>query len=142
MADSPVQAGPRRLRALVPPAVLLAAAAAAVACAGLVDPGEPGHYPTCPFLWATGLYCPGCGSMRMVHALVHGNVARAFGFNPLAFTLLPVIGLLWILWAVSAVRGVPLRAPVVRPAAVGVLSTLLVVYWVARNLPFGQALAP
>jgi hypothetical protein len=121
---------------------VLAAAAAAVTCIGLVDPDEPGHYPTCPFLWATGLYCPGCGSMRMIHALVHGDVARAFGLNPLAFTLLPVIGRLWILWVVGAVRGVPLRTPTVRPAVAGLLGVLLVVYWIVRNLPFGRALAP
>ena len=29
----------------------------------VLDPNEPGHYPTCPFLRLTGLGVPGCGSL-------------------------------------------------------------------------------
>jgi hypothetical protein len=120
----------------------LAGVAAAVTYVAVVDPNEAGHYPTCPFLWATGLYCPGCGSMRMVHALAHGHVAEAFGRNPLAFLLLPVVGWLWVGWAAAAAGGRPLDSVLLRPRAVWALGALLAVYWVVRNLPFGHALTP
>lgn len=132
----------RRGRALLAPVGVLTGVAIGVTYVAAVDPGEPGHYPTCPFLWSTGLYCPGCGSMRMVHALTHGHLEEAFGRNPLAFLLLPVIGYLWVRWFVHAVRGEPMRSALVGPRAAWAFSVLLVVYWVARNLPFGQALAP
>ncbi|MFC7733202.1 DUF2752 domain-containing protein [Actinomadura keratinilytica] len=80
---APAPAGRRsRGRALVGPGIVLAAAAAGVALVSVVDPHEPGHYPTCPLLWATGLYCPGCGGLRMVNSLTHGRVGEAFGLNP------------------------------------------------------------
>ena len=124
------------------PAVVTAAAVAAVALVAALDPNEPGHYPTCPFLASTGLYCPGCGSMRMVHALVHGNVGEAFGRNPLAFLMLPLVGYLWIRWTAASARGVPFRTTLLRPWTAWAFGVLLVVYWVVRNLPFAQALAP
>ena len=48
-------AGVRGLRAPLGTAV---AALAATAYVGLVDPNEPGHYPTCPFLALTGQVLP------------------------------------------------------------------------------------
>ena len=64
------------------PWVVLACFAAVAAYVSMVDPDESGHYPTCPFLYLTGYYCPGCGSLRMVHALTHGQVGQGFGRNP------------------------------------------------------------
>jgi len=49
-------------------------------------------FPKCPFLWATGLECPGCGSQRALHSLLHGDVAAAFGYNQLMVLMLPYIG--------------------------------------------------
>ncbi|MBC6462361.1 DUF2752 domain-containing protein [Actinomadura sp. HBU206391] len=145
MAQTRVPAGRRWRRALpapLAPLALLGAAAAATAYVASVDPSEAGHYPTCPFLWATGLYCPGCGSLRMIHALVHGEVGEAFGRNPLAFLLLPVLGYLWIRWLAAAVGGRPVTTGLMRPAAAWALGVLLIAYWIVRNLPVGHALAP
>lgn len=54
----------------------------------LLDPGEYELFPRCIFYSATGLFCPGCGSQRAIHGMLHlnfGDVAR----NNLLF--LPVI---------------------------------------------------
>jgi hypothetical protein len=124
------------------PAGVLAVAAAAVAYVGSVDPTEHGHYPTCPFLALTGLYCPGCGSLRMVHALAHGHVAEGFGRNPLAFLLIPVVGYLWTRWVTCVIRGETISSPLFRTSVIWAFIGLLIVYWVVRNLPAGHALAP
>jgi hypothetical protein len=121
---------------------VLAAVAGATAYIGLVDPNEPGHYPTCPFLAVTGYYCPGCGSLRMLHALSHGHVAEAFGRNPLAFATLPILGYLWLRWPLTARTGRPLQAKILHPAAIIGFTVVSVVYWVLRNVPAGHALAP
>ncbi|ACY98421.1 MULTISPECIES: DUF2752 domain-containing protein [Thermomonospora] len=139
-----VGAGPsgspaRRLRG---PLAVLAAAGAAVLLVATVDPHESGHYPPCPLLAATGLYCPGCGALRMIHSLAHGDLAAAFGRNPLLFVLLPFLGYLWVRWAVLSARGRPMASLLLRPGVAYVLVGVVVVYWVVRNLPFASALAP
>jgi hypothetical protein len=129
-------------RGLRAPLAVLAVVAGATAYVGLVDPNEAGHYPTCPFLAITGLYCPGCGTLRMVHALAHGHVAEGFGFNPLAFAMLPIVAYLWVRWTLGNIHGRPLRAKILSPVAIYVFAVVSVVYWVLRNLPFAHALAP
>lgn len=124
------------------PYAALGAVAAASAYVAAVDPGHPGHYPTCPFLAVTGHYCPGCGTLRMVHALTHGHVAEAFGYNALAFLALPAVAYLWVRWAAAARRGRPLQATLLRPWAIIAFTVVTVVFWVVRNLPAGHALAP
>ena len=76
----------------------LAVTAFAVAAIGAwllwnFDPSAPGSlFPPCVFRLVTGYYCPGCGLTRMLHALVHGDVARAASMNVLALAGLPVLG--------------------------------------------------
>lgn len=127
--------------ALARPLLVAAVAATAVGYVAAVDPTEPGHYPTCPFLWATGWYCPGCGSLRALHALAHGQPGAAASYNVLTMAALPLLGWFWGAWAWRTWRGVPRRG-VAHPAVVWGLLVLVVGYAVARNLPLGAALAP
>lgn len=134
-------ASERRLARLAGPAGVLAAAAAAFAVVALVDPNQPGHYPTCPFLALTGHFCPGCGSLRAMHALTNGDLAGAVGLNVLAVASLPVLAVIWLRWVrrgwTGTSRGHPAPAVLIWALAVGALLFALV-----RNLPFGAALAP
>jgi hypothetical protein len=124
------------------PYAVLAAVASAAAYVAAVDPNRPGHYPTCPFLAITGYYCPGCGTLRMVHALTHGHVGEAFGRNALAFLTLPVLAYLWVRWAVAARRGGSPQVRMLHPWAIIGFTVVVVVFWVVRNLPVGHVLAP
>ncbi|MEO7678837.1 MAG: DUF2752 domain-containing protein [Verrucomicrobiota bacterium] len=47
------------------------------------SPAQYAFYPRCIFHSLTGLACPGCGALRAVHQLLHGNISAAFDFNPL-----------------------------------------------------------
>jgi hypothetical protein len=58
------------------------------------DPATSNYYPRCVLHAVTGLHCPGCGSLRATHELLHGHVGRALAFNPLFVFSLPVLGLL------------------------------------------------
>jgi hypothetical protein len=137
-------AGARRSggRALAAPLGAALAAGAAVALVGAVDPNEPGHYPSCPFLVLTGLYCPGCGGLRAVHALAHGDPAAALGLNPLLVVAAPLLAVLWGRWAVRSWQGLPLAAKWLRPSHAWWLLGVMIVFWIGRNLPFGDFLAP
>lgn len=56
------------------------------------DPSQYGFYPHCIFHQVTGYLCPGCGGLRAVHQLLHGNVASAWHFNALLVGSLPLLG--------------------------------------------------
>ncbi|MFI5961733.1 DUF2752 domain-containing protein [Streptomyces asoensis] len=126
---------------LAVPAGILAAVVAAFAYVGSVDPNEPGHYPVCPLLRLTGLYCPGCGGLRSAHAFVHGDLVTALHDNAPAVAAYLGFAVLWTVWVVRAVRGRPVR---LEPGAVRLwaLGAFLLVFTVVRNLPFGDRLHP
>ena len=42
---------------------------------------EKHFFPKCPFLWLTSWKCPGCGSQRAVHHLLHGDFLEALRVN-------------------------------------------------------------
>lgn len=128
-------------RRLAAPLATMAAVASAFAYVGAVDPNEPDHYPVCPLLRLTGLYCPGCGGLRSAHAFIHGDLAAAFGANALAVVGYGVFAVLWTLWLVRAARGRALRIEP-GPGWWWAFGGVLVAFAVVRNLPFGSALAP
>lgn len=101
------------------------------------DPLKAGFFPRCPFNLLTGLYCPGCGTQRAIHALVHGHLLQAAGYNLLSVLALPLVGYSAVAFAGSHLWGLPLRQDIFyRPwFAKAVLGTVLL-FWVLRNLPF------
>ena len=133
-----------RVRRLAAPAGLLGAVAVACGYVGVVDPNDPGHYPVCPLRQATGLWCPGCGGLRCVHALVHGDLPAALHANLLAVAAFAACAVLWVRWTVRAVAGWSCGR---RPGRVSrqvpwVLVVLVAVFTVTRNLPVGHWLRP
>jgi len=56
----------------------------------VLDPKQH-FFPKCPFLWLTGLKCPGCGSQRAVHQLLHGNFLEALSLNFLLVVSFPYV---------------------------------------------------
>lgn len=130
-----------RLRAAAAPALAAGSAAVGTGYVAAVDPSRPGHYPTCPFLLLTGAYCPGCGSLRAVHALAHGHLAEAVGLNAFAVAMVPLLAVIWVRWLSRRLAGRDRPAPAPARRIRG-LAGAVVVFWVLRNLPFGAALAP
>jgi hypothetical protein len=55
------------------------------------NPLSVSFYPRCPSKWLTGYDCPGCGTLRALHALLHGNIANAWSYNPALFFAIPAI---------------------------------------------------
>ncbi|MDN3020895.1 DUF2752 domain-containing protein [Streptomyces sp. S.PB5] len=123
------------------PAGIMAAVAGAFAYVAAVDPNEPGHYPVCPLLRYTGLYCPGCGGLRSAHAFIHGDFLAALQANAPAVLGYLGFAVLWTVWVVRAVRGRPMRLDL-GPVYLWTAGALLLVFTVVRNLPFGGWLHP
>ncbi|MFG2457319.1 DUF2752 domain-containing protein [Streptomyces sp. NPDC048523] len=130
-----------RLTGLAVPGGILAAVAGAFAYVGTVDPNQPGHYPVCPLYRITGLYCPGCGGLRSAHAFVHGDFLAALQANAPAVLGYLAFAVLWTVWVVRTARGRPLKLGL-GPVHLWTAGTLLLVFTVVRNLPFGGWLHP
>lgn len=131
------------LRTLPTPLPALAvggAAALAVGVVAVLDPNQAGSYPTCPFLAVTGLQCPGCGTLRAVHALLHGDLVTAVDLNVLAVLAIPLFAWAWVAWLRSSWRG-RRGAPVLPAAASYGIAALFTAFWVLRNLPGFDLLA-
>ncbi|MFE7124690.1 DUF2752 domain-containing protein [Streptomyces sp. NPDC057617] len=128
-------------RRLFPPVAVLGGIAVAWTYVGLVDPNETGHYPVCPLLLLTGLYCPACGGLRSAHAVAHGDLATAFGANALAVIGYAIFAAVWVAWVVRAGKGLPVRITL-GPLWWWGLGAVVLIFTVVRNLPFGSLLAP
>jgi hypothetical protein len=109
-------------------------ASAAIAILATQTPGESSLLPPCMFHAATGLFCPGCGITRAMHALVRGDLIKAWQMNPLA-----LIGLAaFALELMDRAIGQPSwwgKARAVLHDARG-WAVLVIVFVIGRNLPW------
>lgn len=115
--------------------------AAGVNLVRLVDPNVAGHYPTCPFLALTGLVCPGCGSLRALHALTLGDVGTAWSMNPALLVALPFLVWSWAAWLWRSATGRTRTKPV-SAGLLAMLTVLIGAFWVLRNVPGFEFLGP
>jgi hypothetical protein len=123
-----------------PRSILVAGLLGALTFAAIIlynfNPASAGFYPPSPFRLLTGLFCPGCGSLRALHHLLHGRVGQALDLNPLMVLMLPY--LLYSL--VSYISPVVFRrriAQVFVPSRwIWTFLGVVGLYWVLRNLPF------
>jgi|SRR4030095_3545768 hypothetical protein len=102
----------------------------------LFEPGKTGFFPPCMFRLLTGLTCPGCGSTRALHQILHGHLLAAFELNPLFLTAIPFLLYALLRYSIIVMRGGnpgknSLPAPYVYALFVIVLS-----FWIFRNTPF------
>ena len=65
------------------PAALAGVALAAAGALFVFDPAVTSWFPSCPLNTLTGWLCPFCGSLRAVHALLHGHIEAALRLNPM-----------------------------------------------------------
>jgi hypothetical protein len=117
--------------------VVLLAAVVLPAVATIVyhfPPEEYGFYPGCVFHAVTGWHCPGCGATRCCSALLHGDVAQAFAYNPLFMVASPLLlaSLLQMAYGQWTGRRGPL--PRLPPWSIYLIFWVIVAYWVLRNI--------
>jgi hypothetical protein len=108
--------------------------------AGLVlfnfEPGKWPFFPVCLFRALTGLACPGCGSTRALHQLLHGNLLTAFQLNPLLILALPLLLLVLFRYTNAAMRGQPFRTNTLHPRYIWSIFGVVLFFWIFRNTPF------
>ena len=99
-------------------------------------PGDTIIFPHCPFHTLTGLYCPGCGSLRAIHKLLHGSIVSALDLNPLMIISIPFLGYAFLYYSLLSIRGKGLPQIIKRPIWIWLILTVIIAFWVLRNLPF------
>jgi hypothetical protein len=102
----------------------------------IFEPGKSGFFPACPFRALTGFTCPGCGSTRGLHRLLHGDVVAAFEFNPLMVLSLPFLIYALLRYTNAAVRGRPINTNHLNAKYIWGLLVVILSFWVYRNTPF------
>lgn len=102
----------------------------------VLDPTKTELFPRCLFYSFTGGYCPGCGSQRALHSLLHFDIAGVISYNflflPAGLFVLyhylhPVLNkfFAWKLPNVFYWKNTP-----------WVVLVIVLVFWVVRNLPW------
>jgi hypothetical protein len=100
----------------------------------LVDPASSRLFPECPFRALTGLLCPGCGTTRALHQLMHGELAAAIRLNPMLLVVVPIFGYSAISGFNLVARGVPLPRPRIPAIWIWALLTGIMGFWLLRNV--------
>lgn len=100
------------------------------------NPAASSIYPPCPFRYLTGYYCPGCGSLRAMHQLLHGHLLIALDLNPFMVLSLPFVIYLLVSQLHISIGGRLLFKRVLfrKPFYISLL-TAIFFYWILRNIP-------
>lgn len=100
-----------------------------------LNPNEHVIFPRCVFYSFSGYYCPGCGSQRAIHSLLHLNIAGVVQNN---FLFLPAVAAIiyhflhsvlnrWFNWRLPNIfymKNTP-----------WVIFSIIMLFWLLRNLP-------
>ena len=100
------------------------------------DPATSGLYGKCPFHMLTGLHCPGCGTLRASHQLLHMNLAAAIRLNPLTVASMPFLTYAFASRALTGLRGRPLPRIFVPAPWIWALLVVILAFWFLRNFAF------
>jgi hypothetical protein len=132
-----------RRRRVTAPTMLAAGVLGASLLLHVRDPHQSGSWGFCPWLLLTGTACPGCGGLRAVNDLTHGDIGAAFSSNALFVGSIPLLVFLWARWFTDRWNGVR-RNMGTRRALVycAMFLAVAISFWVVRNLEVGAWLAP
>jgi len=99
------------------------------------EPGKTGIFPPCVFRQLTGLQCPGCGSTRALHQLLHGHFVAAFTLNPLFVIAIPLLLYVLLKYTTLSFRGITPKPNALPARYIYLIFVVIVSFWILRNTP-------
>ncbi len=102
----------------------------------IFEPGRSGFFPLCPFRALTGFTCPGCGTTRGLHQLLHGNLTAAVKLNPLMVAVMPFLFYALVRHTASVILRRPVKGNIVPANYIYALFGFVLFFWIFRNTPF------
>lgn len=105
------------------------------------DPSKTPLTPPCSFYYFTGLYCPGCGMTRAMHAALHLKFGEAFSYNLLWPLIIIFISVSFYLWYYFLITGknafTHFNMFFKEHSSRGyIIVIILFAFWILRNIPF------
>lgn len=102
----------------------------------LFDPSESDWMPQCVFHKVTGLQCMGCGTQRVIHSLLHGDISSAWQANRFLVISLPfLIFLIWV--ELTRLRHPKIYSIIHTKATIITIAAMLFAWLLIRNI-FGM----
>lgn len=100
------------------------------------DPETNPIFPKCPFRELTGYKCPGCGSQRAIHDLMHLDISSAFHHNLLLVISIPyiLVGAVFDLIKNPTARLAIWRQRLFGVKAILIVLLLIIAFWIGRNI--------
>ena len=96
------------------------------------DPSDSKIFPPCPFYTITRFYCPGCGSQRALHDILHLDLSGAAENN-----ILVIPAILVIIYNLIYQLLKPKHQNILYySSAPWIILVIIVIFWILRNLPF------
>lgn len=94
----------------------------------------------CVYKKLFNIYCPGCGTTRMIKAIIRLDLYKAFRYNPLFFILFI---LLLVYFCINIYRYIT-NEKLILPSkkVITILVITLISYMLLRNIPLFSFLAP
>ncbi|MDR0330593.1 MAG: DUF2752 domain-containing protein [Chitinispirillales bacterium] len=93
------------------------------------------YYPTCFLRLATGLYCPGCGTLRACRSLGSLDIWEAFLYNPFLFLfIIPLTVYLCVIFLMRAFTGKWVPSLLSSHKAILPVAALIAAIWIFRNV--------
>ena len=100
-----------------------------------INPSEVNFLPKCPLYVTTGIYCPGCGSQRATHNLLHfnflgvlqQNILYAFGLFLLAYHL--------IITSLNSFLNKNYTNYLYYKKIPLIIFIIIILFWILRNIP-------
>jgi len=100
-----------------------------------INPSEVDFMLKCPLYSTTGIYCPGCGSQRALHHLLHADFIKAAHSN-----ILLLVGLISAIYHyslpfINSYFNKNFKSIFNKNKNVMLVLILVILFWVLRNIP-------
>lgn len=101
----------------------------------VLNPAEHQIFPRCVFNALTGYYCPGCGSQRAIHSLLHLDLAGVVSYNILFIPAFLLLSYHYSFRVINNIFNSKLPNIFYFKSTPWIIFGVVVVFFILRNLP-------
>jgi len=100
-----------------------------------INPSDVNFLPKCPLYATTGLYCPGCGSQRATHELLHLHFLQAAKQNILFLIGIALFIYHYAVLGINKIFNKSWNSLLNYPKTPIIILIVVLIYWILRNIP-------